>query len=135
LTGTNKQAVRRKLARLDAGAHMKVVLNLRKAAVDDPATPAPRPEQFGSRVEYRKAAVAHQKAHSEAGIRNSLSRLQALGLETRPSPLSGTVVAEGTAEQLIRALDDDCVEAAAFDEEITLIRPVRSGSSRTPPED
>jgi len=39
--------------------------------------------------------------------------------------LATSIVVEGTAEQLMKALDDENVESATFDEEISLIKPVK----------
>ena len=54
------------------------------------------------------------------------SKLSRHGLVVRSHPLTNTIVVEGAASQLAFALNDESVETAAFDDELTLIEPIKS---------
>lgn len=89
----------------------------------------PTPDQFASRVEYRKALIAHEQSKGAPGLDDLVERLNALGLETTVSAPSQTVIAEGAPDALSRALEEEGVEDAEIDAPISLIRPVPPDST------
>ena len=62
----------------------------------------------------------------EACVAKVASKLSRHGLVVRSHPLTNTIVVEGAASQLAFALNDESVETAAFDDELTLIEPIKS---------
>lgn len=88
--------------------------------------PAPTPDQFPSRLDYRKALIDHENKRAAPDLDDLVDRLNALGLETRVSRPSQTVVVEGKPAALQRALEQEGVEDAQLDAAIELIRPVKS---------
>ena len=85
-----------------------------------------RPASFKDRTEYRKALVEHQRRAQQTYVDEVASKLCDLGLAVRAFPLANTIVVEGVARQLAFALTDNRIATAAFDEELTLIEPVKS---------
>lgn len=47
--------------------------------------------------------------------------LELIGLKVHVSTPSGTIVIEGKAEQIVQALDQDCVVNAAYDRDLSLL--------------
>ena len=81
---------------------------------------------FKDRTEYRKALVERKRHMQEAYVAKVASKLSRHGLVVRSYPLTNTIVVEGAASQLAFALNDESVETAAFDDELTLIEPIKS---------
>lgn len=88
--------------------------------------PAPTPDQFPSRLDYRKALIDHVNNRATPDLDDLVGRLNALGLETHVSRPSQTVVVEGKPAALRQALEQEGVEDAQLDAAIELIRPVKS---------
>ncbi|TNF21082.1 MAG: hypothetical protein EP318_08485 [Rhodobacteraceae bacterium] len=117
------EKIRNQLKVKPADSTERLVLQAAPAA-PSPAR-APTPDQFPTRLDYRKALIAHENRRATPDLDALVERLHALGLETRVSRPSQTVVVEGKPAALRQALEQDGVEDAQFDAEIELIRPVK----------
>ena len=103
---------------------LRFVLTIREEMEE---TPPPDPAKFASRVEYRRALIDQKTASSAAsGTEELAERFSQMGLKAIPGLLSQTIVVEGSAEALSKALANDAVTNAYPDDEIELIRPRRS---------
>ena len=117
------------LSKLDTHARERLILTIKKAP--KAASKVPEPVEFSSRLKYRKAMIEHVASEAKAVVRDSMSKLEEIGLSIKTGPLASSIIVEGTAEQLTRALQEDDVENASLDEEITLIKPVEVDDTNT----
>ena len=78
-----------------------------------------------NRTEYRKALIERQRSLQTAYVHRVAAKLSEHGLVVQAHPLTNTIVVEGGANQLAFALRDKRVETAAFDDELTLIEPIK----------
>jgi hypothetical protein len=85
------------------------------------------PTQFGSRKAYREALIARQRANLSKTIGETLQALEGLSLRPRGGTLGRTVVIEGSARNILSALELPGVLHASLDREIILVEPRRAG--------
>jgi NACHT domain len=78
------------------------------------------PAQFPSRVDYRQALIQQQQARLATELSSTIQDLQDLSLKTYGGNTSRVIIAEGTAEQIIKSLDLAGVHNASFDQSIRL---------------
>lgn len=88
----------------------------------------PTPDQFQTRLEFRRALIDYECASDHSSVEALAVRLRGLGLTVRVASHSGTVVVQGKPALLAQALDDNGIESADFDRKIELIKP--SGRSQ-----
>lgn len=88
------------------------------------------PAQFPSRKAYREKLISQRKDELAQNIGVTLQELQALSLKPRGGNISPTVVVEGTARQILSALELPGVRHASLDQSIELIKPTNR-TSRT----
>jgi len=101
---------------------LRLILAVREGAV---LRPPPNPDQFDSRIEYRRALIARQEEKAAASDISGLAgRLSNLGLKVITGRLTHTIVVEGEMDTLLKALEDDAVVSAAPGEDMELIRPL-----------
>ena len=83
------------------------------------------PGRFRSRNEYRRALIDSQSgAKKKERVERVTCSLTERGLAVHAYPSANTVVVEGQVGDLDRAIDEDLVETASFDDELGLIEPV-----------
>ena len=82
-------------------------------------------ESFGSRTEYRKALIERQRKVRGGIVTGFAKELRDSGLDAVAYQLTNTIVVEGIASKLIDALRDKRVWTADFDDELTLIEPIK----------
>ena len=81
---------------------------------------------FKCRAAYRKALLKRQRSIQKAYVEEVAKDMDRLGLRVRTLPLTKTIVVEGRASRLETALEDTRIESVAFDDDLTLIEPVKS---------
>jgi beta-phosphoglucomutase-like phosphatase (HAD superfamily) len=116
-----KDSLITRLDQLASGARVKLIM-----VVDFPQTQdesAPTPEMFATRREYRQALVAHKERRIRPKVCSVVHDLRQLGLVVAAAPLSGSVIAEGNAQQLKSALELHSIVAACTDARLSLLEP------------
>lgn len=83
------------------------------------------PSQFGSREVYRKALIDQRQTKISSDTGNTRRALTELSLKVRGGAISRIVVVEGTARQILAALELPGVRHASLDRPIELERPYR----------
>ena len=73
------------------------------------------PSDFTSRVAYRQALIEARQKQSSAAISSTLESLQELSLTMRGGAISETVVLEGRASEILKALDLPGLQRATLD--------------------
>jgi hypothetical protein len=84
------------------------------------------PSQFPDRVAYRKALIERRQKQMASDNAETLGKLATLQLSPRGGKISHAVVVEGTAANLLHALDLPGVSRAILDRPISLVQPHRS---------
>ena len=105
----------------NAAGELRVVLTLRGKEVAQ--SPPPDPESFATREDYRQALTNHWKRFIEDSIADTVRELRAVGLRVLESTIMRTVIADGSAEQIVKSLDIAGVDMAVLDRSIELVRP------------
>ena len=82
------------------------------------------PGSFKTRSEYRQALIDCQSGAQKERLKGIVTRLVKRGLQVHAYPKANSLVVEGLVADLVRALDEDLVETASFDEDVGLIEPV-----------
>jgi hypothetical protein len=82
-------------------------------------------EQFASRHDYREAMIQKQRDSVERSTGGIRKAVQDLNLITQAGNISRTVLVEGAAKQILRALELPGVQHASLDQRLT--------PARTPP--
>lgn len=109
-----------------SGAILRAVLVLGADEHDERSgEPALPPSAFPSRAAWRQALLArrHQQLAHETG--RTVEALRGLGLQPHGGTAGRTVVVEGSAQQLLTALDLPGVRHASLDRSIALAPPPR----------
>jgi hypothetical protein len=84
------------------------------------------PSQFPDRVAYRKALIELRQKQMASDNAETLGQLETFQLSPRGGLISHAVVVEGTAANLLHALDLPGVSRAILDQPVSLVRPYRS---------
>jgi hypothetical protein len=123
------EALRETLAKAGGKERVRAILHLDTPPSAAPAAdpPAPRPETFRSREDYRRAVVQHRSKELAKDQGPTIQKLRDLSLAVRGGSLGRTVVVEGDAENLANGLALPGVCEAHLDQDIELIEPVRPG--------
>ena len=87
------------------------------------------PSEYASRVEYRQALIEQRRTWLYDRVGGTLRALRDLSLTSRKETLSGTVVVEGPASQILTSLDLPGVYHASLDRPIELATPRCGGES------
>lgn len=123
MDGDSKASIVSALLAEPKGVRRRLVLGLTTPS-DIPGEVGPA--KFKSRTEYRRALIDSQSGAQRAHVETVASNLSQYVVVVHAYALTNTVVVEGSASQLTRALNHACVETASFDEEITLIEPLKT---------
>jgi NACHT domain len=78
------------------------------------------PAQFPTRTDYRKALIQQQQARLAKALSSTIQDLQNLSLKTYGGNTSRVIIAEGTAEQIMKSLELTGVHHASFDQSIRI---------------
>ena len=78
------------------------------------------PSQFGTRVAWQKARVAEQKGRVAAATRSTRQALADLNVHVLGGELSGTIVIEGTADQIASSLELPGVASVSLDRALSV---------------
>jgi hypothetical protein len=103
------------------GEVLRVAMTLNAESSESGQTltlPTLDPAQFPSRVDYRQALIQQQQARLTMALGSTMQELQDLLLKTYGGNTSRVIVAEGTAEQIIKSLELAGVHHASFDQSI-----------------
>jgi GTPase SAR1 family protein len=84
------------------------------------ALPNLDPAQFPSRMDYRQALIQQQQAKLAKALSGTIQDLQNLSLKTYGGNTSRVIIAEGTAEQIMKSLELTGVHHASFDQLIEI---------------
>jgi NACHT domain len=84
------------------------------------ALPTLDPSQFASRVDYRQALIQQQQTWLTTALGTTMEDLENLSLKTYGGNTSRVIIAEGTAEQIIKSLELVGVHHASFDQSLRL---------------
>ncbi|MGQ9926247.1 MAG: hypothetical protein ACUVS4_05190 [Chloroflexaceae bacterium] len=84
------------------------------------------PAQFRSREEYRRELIAARQRQMDAALHETREELQRLLPEVHGGQLSHTVVVEGSARQVVSALQLSGVSQAWLDQPLQLVEPRQS---------
>lgn len=87
------------------------------------------PSQFSSRLDYRKALIAHRQSQVSDDMHDVLQALRDLSLSPRGGTMGKTVVVEGPAAQILASLELPSVLHASLDQEVNLIEPYDTSST------
>lgn len=123
------EALRETLARAGGKERVRAILHLdaEPSAGAVKGAPAPRPESFPSREDFRRAITQHRTRELAKDQGPTIQKLKDLSLAVQGGALGRTVVVEGNAENLADGLALPGVCEAHLDQEIELIEPVRPG--------
>ncbi len=81
------------------------------------------PTQFHSREAYRRALIEQQKRRTLHEISRTIHELERLLTTVHGGEMSHTVVAEGSAQQVVSALSLTGVQRASLDRPLELVEP------------
>ncbi len=97
---------------------VRIILTI---AVDEmPSGEEPKPGDFPTRVDYRKALIERQEQHVRRAVGDTLRSLTGLGLLVIGGEIMPIIVAEGSAEQISLALALPGVKVASLDHPLVL---------------
>ncbi|MFQ3662601.1 MAG: hypothetical protein SNJ69_09445 [Chloroflexaceae bacterium] len=134
LTGidTSKVDVQLKKALRSArpGDIFRVVMTLQPESSDVPEFVID-PARFASREEYRRELIAAREQHVSAALHDTREELERLLPAVHGGKLSHTVVVEGSAKQLVSALQLSGVSHAWLDQPLQLVEPRQSSPENT----
>lgn len=107
-----------KLTQAKRGEVLRVAMTLEAGptASAQGAPPALDPAQFADRTAYRQALIDQQQTRLAAALGDTIQTLQDLSLKTYGGTTSRVIVAEGTAEQILKSLELPGVNHASFDQ-------------------
>lgn len=83
------------------------------------------PTQFDSREAYRRALIEQRRRRTLREISQTLHELERLLTAVHGGEMSHTVVAEGSAQQVVSALSLAGVQRASLDRPLELVEPRR----------
>lgn len=83
------------------------------------------PSQFHSRESYRSALIEQQKRRTLHEISQTIHELERILTAVHGGEMSHTVVAEGSAQQVVSALSLTGVQRASLDRPLELVEPQR----------
>jgi|GEM_PF-1337228 len=111
----------------------RVVMTLQPESSLDIGVPefALDPAQFESREEYRRELIAARERRVSAALHDTREELERLLPAVHGGKLSHTVVVEGSAEQLVSALQLSGVSHAWLDQPLQLVEPRQSSPEHT----
>ncbi|MCG8361793.1 MAG: NACHT domain-containing protein [Pseudanabaenales cyanobacterium] len=126
------ELLRKELSRASEDDSLRVVMTLGNGdekTADMPNTPDLMPSQFPSRKAYREALIAHRQQYlANTTVGRTIEELRSRSIEVHGGDVSGVVVIETTASQLLNALDLPGVRSARFDRKIELEKPFPVGT-------
>jgi hypothetical protein len=83
------------------------------------------PSDFSSRTEWREHLIAKKKEHQYNETGKTVDILENIGIQVRGHQMSSTIVAYGTAEQLIASLSVPGVQHISGNKPISIEEPIK----------
>ena len=111
---SEKERIRSEIRKLGTVANSTMVLSIKPQEHSGKMSELD-PSAFATRAAYREALTERHNHGVHATFDEFVSRLQMLGLKTRPAYLSNSVIVEGNVKQLEAALDLPEIDDAVFD--------------------
>lgn len=112
--------LRRKLDEASSGESLRIVVRLLSPSPQAAPPDEIRTGAFPNRQEYRRELIRRRRAGTEGTFGGVIDRIRKLGVSVYGGGLVQTVVLEGPAEGVVKALDLDEVAHADLDRPLTL---------------
>lgn len=121
--------LREALERARGDERLRVILALASESASQTSRETPiDPSQFASRADYRRALIEQRHGEIERSVGLVRQALAALSLRLLGGTISSTLVAEGTAQQVLAAIRLPGVRYATLDRQVQALRQPRGSA-------